>query len=114
MSFRMPESACILALILSRPGRLVAVYSVTDASGCDADASGCRSEAGVGAKWCLFARVVVVPSRRRAEDEERGCCARWMSMPDIERRESWLFDRRIEGRISGIWFDSGGAARIDS
>lgn len=28
-------------------------------------------------------------------------------MPEIERRESWLFERRIEGRISGTWLDDG-------
>jgi len=28
-------------------------------------------------------------------------------MPEIESRESWLFERRIEGRISGSWLGGG-------
>ena len=78
----------MLALGLSEPCRDVAVNSVTAAKGCVADVRGLRKDAGFGAKWCLFAGRFDMPIRWRADVGVRGCCARWMSMPEMDSNES--------------------------
>jgi hypothetical protein len=77
----------------------MALTSAIDARGC-----GCvivRAVEGVAGKYAALPRM------RVKDGELVGCLARWMSMPEMETRESWEGERWREGRISISSFGGG-------